>query len=106
VESWILHMTENVVKYNTIDGNTCYKLRCAVLHAGNFEIDQCKYKKIFIHGHDQKSKTYEHEFTDDGKFHMDVNKFCALLCLAVEEYYESVPDKTKFKTEDVVVLDW
>ena len=28
---------DNLVQFNTIDGDTCYKLRCAVLHAGNYD---------------------------------------------------------------------
>ena len=103
--------------FNTIDGNTCYQLRCAVLHAGNFDVNTCKYDKIMIHGHDQNSKIFEHEFTEtkvihDNKmkyeriFHLDINKFCNLLCLAAEEYYEFIEDKDRFIVEDVVVLDW
>ena len=94
------------VVINTIDGLTCYKLRCAVLHAGNFDTDKCKYKNITIHGHDKNSEIYEHECLDEIDSHIDVNKFCDLLCSAVEEYYDSVEDKSKFNVENVVVLDW
>lgn len=97
---------DNLVEFNTIDGNTCYKLRCAVLHAGNYEVDECKYTKITIHGHDQNSEIYEHEYTDSGEFHMDINVFCKLLCLAIEEYYEYHEDKSKFNVDNVMVLDW
>ena len=110
-----------IVEFNTIDGKTCYSLRCAVLHAGNFKVNDCKYTKIEIHGHKQNSEIFEHEFTEADiletnipseeivygtKFHMDVTKFCNLLCLAAEEYYDLYDDKTKFTVEDVVVLNW
>ena len=67
-----------IISYNTIDGNVCYNLRCAILHAGNFEIDNCKYKKIIIHGHNPNGKIFESEFTDNYVFHMDINRFCHL----------------------------
>ena len=93
-------------KIITIDGDTCYKLRCAVLHAGNFEIFKCKYEKIIIHAHDQDSEIYEHELIDSPNAYFDIHKFCFLLCSAVEEYYDSFEDKSKFDTDNVVVLDW
>lgn len=90
----------------TIDGKTCYKLRCAVLHAGNFEAKKCKYEKIIIHGHDQSSEIYEHELFDGPNAHIDINKFCNLLCSAVEEYYDSFDDKSKFNIDNVIALNW
>lgn len=93
-------------EFITIDGDTCYKLRCAVLHAGNFETHSCKYSKITIHGHDQNGEFFEHEKYKDGIANIDINKFCDLLCSAVEEYYDSFEDKSKFNIDNVLVLDW
>ena len=97
---------EKRLKIITIDGKTCYKLRCAVLHAGNFGIKKCKYKKIIIHAHNQNSEIYESELIDGPGAHFDIHKFCNLLCEAVEEYYDLFEDKSKFDIENVVVLDW
>lgn len=92
-----------------IDGKTCWALRCAVLHSGNFYLgrgDQTLYNKITLHAHKKGSSTYKHELIDGDYVEIDVINFCQSLCEAVFEYYESVSDKSLFDIDEIRILSW
>lgn len=101
--------TNETVTSNTIDADTCWKIRCAVLHSGNYKptnTSESRFNHITFHAHDPSSEIWEHEIIDGRRIEIDVIKFCHLLCSAALEYYESVDDKSVFDIDEVTLLDW
>lgn len=99
----------SIVPITTIDGKTCWKLRCAVLHAGNFSSEggaDRKYNQITVHAHKSDSYFKEHEIVDGKKIELDVNRFCLRMCEAAETYYNNSEDKSAFDVDEVRILTW
>ena len=91
------------VPYVWLTAEECWKLRCAVLHAGNFELncEQSKLRRLFIHVHEKNGKNYDWR---DGKYaDFDLILMCHNLCDAAEEYYNNHPNKELFNIGEIEI---
>ena len=82
--------------FRSIDGEFCYKLRCAYLHSGNFELGNGEHvkdiEKFTIHySQDPDLRFTRIVQTADGKYRMDIDLgvFCWQLCVAAKKFYDS-----------------
>ena len=96
------------VEYVQLTAEECWKLRCAVLHAGNFELNcvQSDLKKIFIHVHERDGKNYEHHWRDGQYADFDLVLLCHNLCDAAEDYYNNHPNKELFNIGEIEICTW
>lgn len=94
--------------YTWLTAEECWKLRCAVLHSGNFELNCAKsnLKKLFIHVHERNGKNYEHQWRDGKYADFDLILLCHNLCDVVEEYYNNHPNKELFNIDEIEICDW
>ena len=99
--------SNETIYVTTMDGETCWALRCAVLHAGNYNVSsKSKYEKIGIHAHRADGLCFEHEVVDGKRIEVDVTLFCRNICVAAETYYQSIKDKRLFEIDEVRILTW
>lgn len=99
----------------TVDGEVCYKLRCAYLHSGNFELgngDGVKdIEKFAIHyNRDPDLRFIQIAQSTGGKYQMDIDLgvLCWQLCEAATEFYKEHQAKCSNATieiEDVTPTD-
>lgn len=100
-----LYYIENYeVTMRQFDGELCYALRCAFLHAGNFDLKKNKEEMnvIFrLHVDMVNGKPIYHNeyWEEEGKniIDMDVNRLCYLICYAAKEFYYNYKDKSIFE---------
>ena len=97
---------EQLKKYTWLTANECYKLRCAVLHAGDYKVENIEVSLILLHAHKRNGKNYSHTVRDSKYIDADVIDLCERLCLAAEEYYNSVEDKVRFDLDEVRIDTW
>ncbi len=74
------------VPYIWFTGEECYALRCAFLHAGNFEVEKVVLSKVRLHAHIKNGIYYSHMCRDNSYADWDVTEICKNICNAVEEY--------------------
>lgn len=94
-------------EYTWLTGEECWKLRCAVLHAGNFKLN-CKnsnLKKLFIHI-SENNENRTHSWRNERCADIDLKLLCDNICKAVEEYYEKHPNKELFCIDEVEICTW
>ena len=80
----------------TVDGEVCYKLRCAYLHSGNFNLGNGEVvkhiEKFAIHyNQDPNLRFIQIAQSTGGKYLMDIDLgiFCWQLCTAATSFYEN-----------------
>ncbi|MDD6204273.1 MAG: hypothetical protein PUC05_04715 [Firmicutes bacterium] len=98
--------SEEIVEYAWLSAEECWALRCAFLHAGNFDVDHVSLANIRIHAHKRDGENYSHMVRDSKYVDWDVIKLCKNLCSAAEQYYHSVEDKTPFILDEVGIETW
>lgn len=95
------------------DGCACYRLRCAYLHNGNYNL-KARDKKIQIKEfrlHYSKPsisyKLYEITLTDEGDFilDIDVSGFCKVICMAAMNYYNNISNKSLFTDSMIAYIE-
>ena len=97
-----------------IEPEMCYKLRCAFLHSGNFELNQ-REKDVFPVFKLHISSTRENGIYTDRNMRdnnnvvqevsMDVRRLVKVLCNAAEEYYDDCKEKEKFANHKALIID-
>lgn len=98
---------------NQFDGAMCYALRCAFLHAGNFELKEQNEKTpvdIFrLHVNKAKGIHYifDSYFIKDNKRTVDLDAYglCYYIFKAVHNYYVNHENKEDFEKYDPVIID-
>lgn len=80
----------------SVDGEVCYKLRCAYLHSGNFDLGNGgvvkNIDKFAIHyNQDPNLRFIRIAQLTDGKYQMDIDLgvLCWQLCAAATEFYKA-----------------
>ena len=94
------------VKYQWLRADECYALRCAVLHSGDYKPEKVELSKIYLHAHKREWENYSHIIRDSKYIDAVVIDLCEKLCLAAEEYYNSVEDKNRFDLDEVRIDTW
>ena len=84
----------------------CYALRCAVLHAGDYNVDGVKLNEVQIHAHKRNGENYSHIIRDGNFIDIDVIELCNTLCKIAEEYYYLIDDKSQFDLDEVRIDTW
>lgn len=95
------------------DGCACYRLRCAYLHNGNYDLkardEKIKIKEFRLHYSKPSFKynLYKVVLTDEGEFilDVDVSGFCRAICMAATNFYENTPDKSLFKDSMIAYIE-
>lgn len=97
---------------NQMDGRTCYALRCAYLHAGNYNLKE-QNKEIAIDIFKLHVNKIKGQYLIHNSYHqengnnivdLDVYGFCHLITIAAQNYY-SQKEKALFEKFDSVVID-
>ena len=81
---------EETVDYTWITSDECWALRCAVLHAGNYEVERIKLRGGRIHVHKRNGQNYSHMVRDSRDADWDGIQLCETLCTAAEQYYLTI----------------
>ena len=104
----VVFPTNEKIEVNTINGAECWKLRCSVLHAGNYEVrdKESRYERYVFHAHRPESNIWEHELISAGVYQADVIKFCRNICDVVYRYYMKSESKKAFRMDEVHHLTW
>ena len=102
-----------------INGYACYLLRCAYLHFGNFDLlsqnNEIHIKKFRLHidklsGENGNASFVSHSSVyvngEDMELDIDVYNLCYAIGQAAIEFYNSTPDKTLFKSEEIDDISW
>lgn len=97
---------EKMVHVTWINAEECWALRCAVLHAGNYETEHIKLMDIKIHAHKRDNRNYSHMLRDSRSTDWDCILLCETLCAAAEKYHNSVEDKSTFDVDEVRIDTW
>ena len=98
--------TERKIEYTWLASEECWALRCAFLHAGNYDLGCVSLTNVHIHAHKRDGENYSHMVRDSRYADWDVIELCKKLCLAAREYYYSVEDKTHFALDEVRIDTW
>lgn len=92
----------------SVDSEVCYKLRCAYLHSGNFDLgngDSVKNIDQFaIHyNRDPDLRFIQIAQSAGGKYQMDIDLgvLCWQLCAAATEFYKNYQDKCSSATIEI-----
>ena len=85
-----------------IDEEACYALRCAFLHEGTFDFKHSFIKRFHLHV-DQDDKRFRHRekvtlYSDGIDIDVDVYELCMDICHGAMNFYDSIEDKTLFRT--------
>lgn len=89
-----------------LSAEECWALRCAFLHAGNYDVEHISLKNIHIHAHKRYGENYSHMVRDSQYADWDVIELCRKLCLSAKKYYDSIEDKTRFILDEVRIDTW
>ena len=98
--------SKEIVKHTWLSAEECWALRCAFLHAGNYDVKRVSLANVQIHVHRRNSENYSHMVRDSQYADWDVIELCKKLCLAAREYYYSVEDKQRFALDEVRIDTW
>ena len=89
-----------------INENECWSLRCAYLHAGNYDVDKTILQDLKLHAHKRNGENYSHMIRNKIHLDMDVIDLCEKLCDAAEQYYNNIEDKERFSTDVLRIDTW
>lgn len=95
-----------IVDYTWITSDECWALRCAVLHAGNYEAERIKLTDIHIHAHKRNDQNYNHMVRDTRFADWDGIQLCEILCAAAEQYYFTINDSERFDIDEIRIDTW
>ena len=98
--------SKEIVEYTLLSAEECWALRCAFLHAGNYDVECVSLTNVHIHAHKREGENYIHMTRDAQSADWDVIELCKKLCLAAREYYLSIEDKTRFDLNEVRIDTW
>lgn len=98
--------SNKIIQYTWLRANECYALRCAVLHAGNYDTEKIGLSQLHFHAHLREKTNYSHMVRDSSSADFDVIQLCETLCNAAEEYYENSNNKELFALDEVIIEDW
>lgn len=94
--------------FNSVDGEVCYKLRCAYLHSGNFNLGNGAVvkdiEKFSIHyNRNPNFRFIQIAQSTDGKYQMniDLGVLCGQLCAAATEFYKAHQDECRNATIEI-----
>lgn len=94
--------------FMTVDGEVCYKLRCAYLHSGNFNLGNGEVvkhiEKFAIHyNQDPNLRFIQIAQSTGGKYLMDIDLgiFCWQLCTAATSFYENYQQECSNSTIEI-----
>ena len=83
----------------------CWKLRCSVLHAGNYDLDSGSYS-VTLHAHIKGEENYSHVLRSGSLIDWDAIQICEILCNIAEKYYLDSDEKRLFSQDEVKILTW
>lgn len=95
-----------IIDYTIFTAEECWALRCAVLHAGNYDVERVPLLKVSLHAHKRNGENYSHIVRDAYRADFDVIYICEKLCDAAEQYYFGIDDKTQFLIDEVRIDTW
>ena len=98
--------TEEKIEHTWLTAKECWALRCAFLHAGNYDVESVSLTNVHIHVHKRNGENYSHMVRDSHYADWDVIELCESLCLAARAYYYSVEDTTCFALDEVRIDTW
>lgn len=98
--------SSEIASYTWLSAEECWALRCAFLHAGNYNMECVSLANVHIHVHKRNSENYSHMVRDTQYVDWDVIELCKKLCLTASEYYYSIEDKTRFALDEVRIDTW
>lgn len=100
-------LPENVtIDYIIFTAEECWALRCALLHAGNYDVKKTTLSKIDLHAHKKGKDNYSHILRDSHYADFDVIFICEKLCNAAEQYYMESNNKTNFSNDEIRIDTW
>ena len=105
VDSEIL-VDNTTMEYNWFPKDQCYALRCAFLHAGNFELEKTSLVNVEIHAHKRGGNNYSHIIKSDIYADLDVIHLCETICIAAETYYINSDRKEQFNVSKIRIDTW
>ena len=76
------------------------------MHSGDYKPEKVELSKIYLHAHKREGENYSHIIRDSKYIDADVIDLCEKLCLAAEEYYNSIEDKNRFDLDEVRIDTW
>lgn len=92
---------EETVDCVIFSAEECWALRCAVLHAGNYETEKTTLSRVLFHAHKREGKNYSHIVRDSHFADFDVIYICEKLCNAAKNYYSNSQNKNRFDVDEV-----
>lgn len=98
---------------NQFDGESCYVLRCAFLHSGNYDLRQQKTSiqidsfKFHIDILEKQCGVYNSYSSVNGKYIVDLDLYglCNVITVAAKLYYERSKDKYQFDYFDAIICE-
>lgn len=92
--------------YAIFTSEECWALRCSVLHAGNYALENNSLKEVSFHIHKRYGENYSHIVRDTCKADFDVIFICKKLCEAAEQFYMNSKEKELFSLDEVRIETW
>ena len=96
--------SKEIVECTWLSAEECWALRCAFLHAGNYDVEHISLANIHIRK--RNGENYSYMVRDSQYADWDVIELCKKLCLSAREYYLSIEDKTCFDLNEVRIDTW
>lgn len=87
------------------NGESCYHLRCAVLHSGNLKLEKDKIKDFHLSVYDYSGGTGVDKF-EDGKVNLDVIILITNLVNVAEDFYKNSPTPEAFDDFSYSIEDY
>lgn len=113
-------MNEKECNYK-FDGKACYALRCAFLHAGDYDLQKGNKKvknedekvqidifKLHIDNNVKDYGSYSKFYIEEGKriVDLDIHSLCKAIVMKAHEYYEKYDNKELFSNAIVIDQSW
>ena len=95
-----------IINYTCFTNEECWALRCAVLHAGNYDVKRIPLSKVSFHAHKRDGKNYSHMVRNTQDADFDVIDICQKICNAAEQYYLNIKDRARFSIDEVRIVVW
>ena len=92
-------------EYVWFSAEECYALRCAYLHAGNYELNRVDLKNVHLHAHIRDGNNYSHIIRNSIFADWDVIEICKNLCDAVELYCSN-HTACDMMTDEIRIEQW
>lgn len=106
INSGLVLPSNEITQYTWINAEECYALRCAFLHAGNYDTKGVDLSNVWLHAHIRNSSNYSHMIRSSSYADWDVILLCEKLCIAAKNYYDNSDNKDLFNLDEVRVDTW